>query len=357
MSLAIRKRSWEEHVTQWMGLPFGSIDSNILCRHGLVADNLPASMENDGVRSSGQKETSASLPDCCHGGELVGFPLKLLGNVSKEVDENDNHQEEEDLLSLEASTETLVSVSVGGDGEDGGGEGEFSLERANHHSAQVEEELSDGSSRVETAQPFRDTEAENELDHAYLSSRKANEPQYDTVPQMVTVETSPCDRRGESLELYRDSSSSENDLGENSSQSQEHIVSEEQDQYNRAALATDSNDYLLPLPGSPLLPEDNDLDGFADSQDKLVTSVPLVEGGTDLKNSMATREATDSQVILRKRKEAREGRDQSRLDSMVLLILKLDQLDQDIENALSSGSSPSSTPTHPRRHIHILSLK
>ncbi|XP_053111881.1 rho GTPase-activating protein 7 isoform X3 [Hemicordylus capensis] len=36
---------------------------------------------------------------------------------------------------------------------------------------------------------------------------------------------------------------------------------------------------------------------------------------------------------------------------MMLLILKLDQLDQDIENALSSGSSPPSTPTHTRRHI------
>ncbi|XP_031408992.1 rho GTPase-activating protein 7-like isoform X1 [Meleagris gallopavo] len=36
---------------------------------------------------------------------------------------------------------------------------------------------------------------------------------------------------------------------------------------------------------------------------------------------------------------------------MVLLIMKLDQLDQDIENALSAGSSPSSTPTYKRRHI------
>ncbi|POI20391.1 hypothetical protein CIB84_015862 [Bambusicola thoracicus] len=38
---------------------------------------------------------------------------------------------------------------------------------------------------------------------------------------------------------------------------------------------------------------------------------------------------------------------------MVLLIMKLDQLDQDIENALSAGSSPSSTPTYKRRHIPV----
>lgn len=39
---------------------------------------------------------------------------------------------------------------------------------------------------------------------------------------------------------------------------------------------------------------------------------------------------------------------------MVLLILKLDQLDQDIENALTLGGLPSSSPlTHPRRPIPV----
>ncbi|XP_077426586.1 rho GTPase-activating protein 7 isoform X1 [Vanacampus margaritifer] len=42
-------------------------------------------------------------------------------------------------------------------------------------------------------------------------------------------------------------------------------------------------------------------------------------------------------------------RDHARLDSMVLLMMKLDQLDQEIENALSSNSSIGSTPTLPRR--------
>ncbi|EFB27337.1 hypothetical protein PANDA_008232 [Ailuropoda melanoleuca] len=49
--------------------------------------------------------------------------------------------------------------------------------------------------------------------------------------------------------------------------------------------------------------------------------------------------------------EIREDRERARLDSMVLLIMKLDQLDQDIENALSTSSSPSSTPTNLRRHV------
>ncbi|NXL95930.1 RHG07 protein, partial [Alectura lathami] len=109
MSLAIRKKSWEEHVTQWMGLALESVEYNTACRHGLIADNLQTSMEKDEDLSVDQKEKCASFPECCHSGELIGFPVKQLGNVSKEVDENDNHEDEEHFL--EASTETLVHVS------------------------------------------------------------------------------------------------------------------------------------------------------------------------------------------------------------------------------------------------------
>ncbi|NWX18673.1 RHG07 protein, partial [Aegotheles bennettii] len=109
MSLAIRKKSWEEHVTQWMGLALESVEYNTACRHGLVADNLQTSMEKDEILSVERKEKCASFPECCYSGELIGFPSKQLGNVSKEVDENDNHEDEEHFL--EASTETLVHVS------------------------------------------------------------------------------------------------------------------------------------------------------------------------------------------------------------------------------------------------------
>ncbi|NXD75987.1 RHG07 protein, partial [Halcyon senegalensis] len=109
MSLAIRKKSWEEHVTQWMGLAFESAEYNTACCHGLTADNLQTSMEKDEVLSVDRKEKCASFPECCYSGDLIGFPEKQLGNVSKEVDENDNHEDEEHFL--EASTETLVHVS------------------------------------------------------------------------------------------------------------------------------------------------------------------------------------------------------------------------------------------------------
>ncbi|KAA8594811.1 hypothetical protein FQN60_011946, partial [Etheostoma spectabile] len=51
------------------------------------------------------------------------------------------------------------------------------------------------------------------------------------------------------------------------------------------------------------------------------------------------------------------GREHARLDSMVLLLMKLDQLDQEIENALSATSSMNSTPTLQRRQLMDLCQK
>ncbi|KAM7394271.1 hypothetical protein PAMP_021084 [Pampus punctatissimus] len=46
-------------------------------------------------------------------------------------------------------------------------------------------------------------------------------------------------------------------------------------------------------------------------------------------------------------------REHARLDSMVLLLMKLDQLDQEIENALSVTSSMDNTPTLHRRQMEF----
>uniref|UniRef100_A0A672FKT0 Uncharacterized protein n=1 Tax=Salarias fasciatus TaxID=181472 RepID=A0A672FKT0_SALFA len=59
----------------------------------------------------------------------------------------------------------------------------------------------------------------------------------------------------------------------------------------------------------------------------------------------------DSTVKVRMRK-VRPSREHARLDSMVLLLMKLDQLDQEIENALSATSSMGSTPT-PLRSVSV----
>ncbi|MCJ8749302.1 hypothetical protein PDJAM_G00174690 [Pangasius djambal] len=66
----------------------------------------------------------------------------------------------------------------------------------------------------------------------------------------------------------------------------------------------------------------------------------------------------DVPVKLRTRKSSREDkeRERSQLDSMVLLIMKLDQLDQEIEDALGSAPSPKDTPTAKRRFVSEVDL-
>ncbi|XP_063090651.1 rho GTPase-activating protein 7 isoform X3 [Cavia porcellus] len=111
MSAAIRKRSWEEHVTQRTEQPFNSADYNTACHHGLVADNLQASMEKNAALNVDRKDKCVSLPNCCHESELRDFPGMSMGHISKKMNKNDSYEGEDQFLSLDASTETLVHVS------------------------------------------------------------------------------------------------------------------------------------------------------------------------------------------------------------------------------------------------------
>lgn len=340
MSLAIRKRSWEEHVTQWMGLPFSSLDYNILCRHGLIADNVEAGMENDGFRSEGQKEKSASLPDCCYGSELVGFPSKLLGNVSKEVDENDNHQKEEDFFSLEDSTETLVSVSI--EDENVEDDMNLSLEKVNHHITQ--NEAPGEKDHLEEAGLFMNVEPREEATegchHIPGPIEKINESKYEAVPKPESGKEDHCDNREETLELHHNNSFDEDAPKENVIHCPrvEGNISEEKevqvtvdgeqcekldapkdgtekciysllpdeciDNSDQASSVFDLSNNPVPALGSHFLAEENNMDqnGIADSQDKCITSMTLVGGVTYVNNNTATQESTNGQVILRKRK-------------------------------------------------------
>uniref|UniRef100_A0A8C8VGW5 Rho GTPase-activating protein 7 n=1 Tax=Pelusios castaneus TaxID=367368 RepID=A0A8C8VGW5_9SAUR len=404
MSLAIRKRSWEEHVTRWMGLPFSSIEYNTACRHGLVADNFQASMEKDEGFSVDRKEKCASLPDCCHGGELICFPEKLLSNISKEVDENDNHEDEEHFLSLEASTETLVHVS----GDDDDDISDLGLDKVNHHFTTIGRKLTDeeknlgGAGSLTKMVAMMKTHREPNISETIGD---IDEPDYDTVPKEEKEEENICGSIGKSLELYNYKGLNEliDDPRKNLSNSLnlKEIMPEKQllhtaviaqqrrksdapkDGHEKAScivvqdefsagvctgsgkqpfLKTDSSNYLVQSPLSYHITSMED--GLDESpftepqavpQNMSLTNVTPVQGMNclNLQDNLTTHESTDNQVKLRKRKEMREDRDRSRLDSMVLLIMKLDQLDQDIENALSTGSSPSSTPTNKRRHIPV----
>ncbi|CAN0471617.1 unnamed protein product [Rangifer tarandus platyrhynchus] len=390
MSVAIRKRSWEEHVTQWMGQPFSSDDCNTACHHGLVADSLQASMEKDAILNVDRKERCVSLPDCCHGSELREIPGRPMGHISKEVDEDDSHEGEDQFLSLEASTETLVHVS------DEDTDSDLYLTDDKQILTTQGPETSDQYS-VKGAGSLVKT----------LPIVESNQDSCDSWGMAGGVDLGLVEEKGDrkavdmvskSLELCKEISLSEikdpSKMNACSSLNVKDTVPEKQ-LLNSAVIAQhrrkpdfpkdehESNtcsavqDKLLAIPrmdrGLPLLKTDpgscllqppscpsgmsteNGLEtsGFSEHQNK---SLPKFNSGDGMqclhfKETLATQEPTDNQVRLRKRKEIREDRDRARLDSMVLLIMKLDQLDQDIENALSSSSSPSSTPTNLRRQV------
>ncbi|NXS01984.1 RHG07 protein, partial [Oxylabes madagascariensis] len=131
-----RRQAAELWDSKWMGLALEPVEYNTACHHGLVADNLQTSMEKDEVLSVDRKEKCASFPECCNSGEVTGFPEKQLGNVSKEVDENDNHEDKEHFL--EASTETLVHVS-----DDDDDYSALNLDCVNYHTTAVGSEPKD----------------------------------------------------------------------------------------------------------------------------------------------------------------------------------------------------------------------
>ncbi|KAI5943788.1 Rho GTPase-activating protein 7 [Manis javanica] len=388
MSVAIRKRSWEEHVTQWMGQPFNSDGYNTSCHHGLVADSLQASMEKDATVNVGRKEKCVSLPDCCHGSELRDFPGRPMGHTSKEVDGNDSYESEDQFLSLEASTETLVPVSDEDTNSDLYVTDDKQILTTQEHKTSDQQSIKGAGSLVKTL-PIM--EGNQDSCNSWEMTGEAN---------LVLVEErgerKVVDIISKSLEFCNDISLSEikdaSKISACNSLNVKDTVSEKQllnsaviaqqrrkpdfpkDEHERdtcsvvqdeflASPCTDTgvpllkadpgNCLLLPSSCSSGMSAENGLEksGFSEHQNK---SFPKVNSGDGmqclhLKETLATQEPTDNQVRLRKRKEIRDDRDRARLDSMVLLIMKLDQLDQDIEDALSSGPSPCSTPANLRR--------
>ncbi|XP_077000334.1 rho GTPase-activating protein 7 isoform X2 [Tamandua tetradactyla] len=393
MSVAIRKRSWEEHVTQWMGLPFNSDDCNAACHHGLVADSVQATMEKDAALKVDRKERCVSLPDCCHGSEVRDLSGRPIGGISKEVDETGSQEDEEQFLSLEASTETLVHVSD----EDTDSDLYFT-----------------GDKQIVTTRGYKMIDQHHIIGEGPLAKVlpivESNQGSYNSWGALETTgepDLLPVEESGErkvvgmirkNLELCNDINLSEikdaPKVNACDSSNVKNIVPEKQ-LLNSAVIAQQrrKSDFLkeeherntcsvvqdefsatpctekgLPLskadfgscfvqppscPGGMSAENGLEKGDFSEHQNKSLPKVSARDGMQclHLKETLDSQVPTDNQVRLRKRKEIREDRDRARLDSMVLLIMKLDQLDQDIENALSTSSSPSSTPVNLRRHV------
>ncbi|XP_065552901.1 rho GTPase-activating protein 7 isoform X2 [Lathamus discolor] len=356
MSLAIRKKSWEEHVTQWMGLALESVEYNTACRHGLVAANLQTSMEQDEVLSADRKEKCASFPECCYSGELIGFPAKQLGNISKEVDENDNHEDEECFL--EASTETLVHVS-----DDDDDYSALNLDSANYHITDIgrepkdEEESLNGAGSLTQMLPITQCNKAAEAYGVIGDTRK--EPGCDTVPK-EEVDYDICGSIGQSPDLcncegINEVVNVEEDNHSNSPNMKEIIMPGKQllhtaviaqqcwksDAFKDELGKSECNVVESGISSESCTRSDRQLCSAVESSDCLMQSspcsrIPAVENGLDesgftepqvapeneclsnvssaediqclhVRNHLTTQEYSDSQVKLRKRKDVESG--------------------------------------------------
>lgn len=341
MSVAIRKRSWEEHVTQTTGQPFNSDEYDIACHHGLASDSLQASMEKDATLNVDHKEKCASLPDCCCGPEPRDFPGRPMGHISQEVDESGSQEGDEQFLSLEASTETLVHISDEDTDSDLHLTSDAQISTPQRHER-------DSQCSVEGAGSFLKTLSTMQSNQdSYNSWRKAGEA--DAPPAEESREKQGADAVTKSLELCRNVNSKETkdvpkgnacdslDVEDTTPETQllnsaviaqqrrkPDFPKEEQEKNHQRVV----EDELLAAPyadrGLPLLKADcgscllqppscaggmsaeSDLDksGFSEHQNNSLHKVNADDGMQclHLRGPVTTQETIDNQVRLRKRK-------------------------------------------------------
>ncbi|KAK1174803.1 hypothetical protein AOXY_G2385 [Acipenser oxyrinchus oxyrinchus] len=384
MPVASRKRSWEEHVTHRNGLQYSFDDLAIICCHEIVSDDLKSIMEKNDLSKSGRRERCASLPECCHESLVVGFPFKQLGGNTKEGDEKANREANEHFLSLEASTETLVQVSD--DNSD------LSSEETSH--IETEQFELAGAGPLDVIEP--ETESNTETKDLVEMSANYSKPHQNSVSNDGNKETvesgakegpEPCvahfDQMNEESVPFKPNGLNVERTEEYSDELLQKVSSAQHTETSDVVKenlttndVTQSSDIMLPGcdgqqisdmgPVNCLLKSHiksiecfdrvSIVNAKRDEQDSETDSSNITNSTESLKTndshySPNPCEPVECSVQLRNRKEMQEERDRARLDSMVLLIMKLEQLDQDIENALSTTSSASNTPTQKRRHL------
>lgn len=103
MSVAVRKKSWEDHVSQWIGSSLNTSGCDKLCCHGIKVEHLKTAMEEHGKGDT--KETS-SLSESIYLEDCNGF-CEDQEQVSKDIDENENLGTDH-CVSLNTSIETFI---------------------------------------------------------------------------------------------------------------------------------------------------------------------------------------------------------------------------------------------------------
>ncbi|KAJ8262326.1 hypothetical protein GJAV_G00165180 [Gymnothorax javanicus] len=447
MPVAMRRRSWEDHVTHRTVLWHSFDDLDALCCRGLTHDGCRSISD---VTKSGRRARCASLPECRCEPRAERRSLAPVGPISTD----DYLPVTGDSIAAEGSTETLVfehdDDSVGGSNDSssadssliGPSETKASNEYTNPTRASEDAVdlghngciLEDGSeksdqtasskqegwstptngsdklshehtplplvsvdSRLEKTTPYLDPVACDSPD-ATATGTLGNAPNDDVTTREATSHSDESLQLDSDLSPSEDKTSGKMDMDEstntasqskaigekpvseaihvpecNGATSNEFTSSENPNpdgivgetlQFDKSALGEDAE---LHIPCDERVGFQSSHEKPAESagesanatsnvdimcQDSLSGSSPSEAGEYRMEAKVNVRTEEDGIVKLRKRKGSKEERGRSYLDSMVLLIMKLDQLDQDIENALSASSSISSTPISKRRNVH-----
>ncbi|XP_053314184.1 rho GTPase-activating protein 7-like [Spea bombifrons] len=360
MSVVIRKRSWEDHETQWLGLSSNIAVYDALCCRGFTTDHLKSTMEEHEVLAEKQKGAYSSFSECCSLGHYNGV-FENQGPLSNKADENDNLDKEGVDTSSDTSREAVASFP----GED---------EKPNFSEyaiVQYGEEDVSVNKNVEENGKYEETE-KCEADTIHVAKQPAKGVQKDTNNKNNQDSLKESDFIIDATkEILCKHTDVEEIVTSGEQLLQSAVIAQQRRKFDASKDVHEKKIYDVVLDDSHCGPcsavcsqisETGLQSGFNGShlcpngvlKENCVQNIELKGSNNPKKNPRVIKpefaqclqfkdNGTSSasgygHVRLRRKKKLRDER--SRLDSMVLLLMKLDQLDQDIENALITPSPP-----------------
>uniref|UniRef100_A0A3Q4MTQ1 Uncharacterized protein n=1 Tax=Neolamprologus brichardi TaxID=32507 RepID=A0A3Q4MTQ1_NEOBR len=421
MPVAIRKRSWEEHVTHPSGLQYSYDDLDLVCCHGVEGDGLW--MGSAGSKQ-GRRARCSSMPEGCHqlpiddpaqtcerGASVMNDDtepehLKLMENNGKDLQESVDRSYE--LHNVEMLAESRPQGEKSAQAESSAKKGHVRpiessdvsvinqccslMADSNVSSKQMNSghagdaigtnttQCADKDVKVSVSQSLGNTDqslAPVSEDLAIPHQTEYSCSKLDTIPEI-----SPVEAKDSSLlhaQKNNDVNSTPNPAAERCCLDDKHEVAEQHTQ-NLPPCSTEVNEGLhgnrASGPHFSESPASEVADGHREHHQPGATMEASREdvrsviyndtqdGSSALDGTYEHADQKEDNVFKVRLRKVRINiqklngctitsllhRGHARLDSMVLLLMKLDQLDQEIENALIATSSMDSTATFHRRH-------
>uniref|UniRef100_A0A3B5LJK2 Uncharacterized protein n=1 Tax=Xiphophorus couchianus TaxID=32473 RepID=A0A3B5LJK2_9TELE len=366
MPVAIRKRSWEEHVTHPSGLQYSFDDLDLVCCHGVDREGF---WVGSGALKQGRRTRCASMPEGCQ------VPSDDLGQTTlaeafavDDVDESGCFRQTENNGNndCEMLNQTLVEKHnvaktarnwphTLGSAEQGEPFDTFQSKVKNQCLAVIEtvsaEHQRVGNSERESTQTSTICCAD-QLVKTSLSQSLDN-----LVESSLPKELTACKDADIPLPI-------ENNYSKLVTIPEIRLIAADDDTLVKARKETEANITENQVYNTLL---DNKYHATGQHMKLPVLSKEVNEGLHGNQTSGLSESPCSEVADGYWENHSLGGRvsigffiqhEHARLDSMVLLLMKLDQLDQEIENALSATSSMDSTPTLHRRHhvVHVFML-